>query len=290
MAERRRRRTKAQKAVDLFKAARKTQVARKPNKVVTLGVDKVPMSGTQRKLKKVVTTAKKEDAARAAARSEKKAAKEAASKAADTKRKKNFAKGAAIVGTGAALTTAALLGGKGKGGGSYSIKSGDTLLQIAKKQGTTLKALLAANPNIKDANKIRVGQKIKLSAPVKNRKSVYQGMTPKQMADMAMPKKGGGKVKSSKELKKKIRKVRKAKGKAAKKEFGDRGKAGRDILDALKDKRYDEYDRDRDLIRQYGKDAPKARTFMSSPPLSTLKKKGGGKVMSGNDLVASCYD
>tara|TARA_R100001082_G_C4327284_1_gene143949 strand:+ start:564 stop:878 length:315 start_codon:yes stop_codon:yes gene_type:complete len=97
-------------------------------------------------------------------------------------------------------------------------------------------------------------------------------------------------VKSSKKLKKKIRKVRKAKGKAAKKEFGGRGKTGQDILDALKDKRYDEYDRDRELIYQYGKDAPKARTFMSSPPLSTLKKKGGGKVMSGNDLVASCYD
>jgi LysM repeat protein len=71
----------------------------------------------------------------------------------------------------------------------YSIKSGDTLSQIAKKSGTTLKALLAENPGIKDPNKIRVGQKIKLSAPVKNRKSVYQDMTPKQIADMKMPKK-----------------------------------------------------------------------------------------------------
>jgi len=46
-------------------------------------------------------------------------------------------------------------------------------------------------------NKIRVGQKIKLSAPVANRKSVYQGMTPKEMAGMQMPKvkrKGGGRV------------------------------------------------------------------------------------------------
>jgi len=80
---------------------------------------------------------------------------------------------------------------------SYSIKSGDTLSQIAKKAGTTLKALLAANPSIKDPNKIRVGQKIKLSAPVANRKSVYQGMTPKEMAGMQMPKvkrKGGGRV------------------------------------------------------------------------------------------------
>ena len=104
--------------------------------------------------------------------------------------------------------------GRRKGGGSYSVKSGDTLSQIAKKEGTTLKALLAANPGIKDPNKIRVGQKIKLSSPVKNRKSVYQGMTKKQMSDMAMPKKGGG----------------------------------------------------------------------------TVKRKGGGKVMSGSQLVASLYD
>jgi len=101
------------------------------------------------------------------------------------------------LGTLGAIGTAGYFAGREKGGGSYSVKSGDTLSQIAKKQGTTLKALLAANPNIKDANKIRVGQKIKLSSPVKNRKSVYQGMTPKQMADMQMPKvkrKGGGRV------------------------------------------------------------------------------------------------
>jgi len=79
---------------------------------------------------------------------------------------------------------------------SYSIKSGDTLSQIAKRQGTTLKALLAANPSIKDPNKIRIGQKIKMSAPVKGRKSVYQGLSKSRMAGMAMPKKRatGGKV------------------------------------------------------------------------------------------------
>jgi len=42
------------------------------------------------------------------------------------------------------------------------IKSGDTLSQIAKKNGTTLKAILAANPSIKNANQIRVGQTIKM--------------------------------------------------------------------------------------------------------------------------------
>ena len=225
MAERKtkgKRKTRA--AMALFDAARKTQVADKPNKVVTLGVDKVPMSKTQRTLKKAVTAAKKEDAARAAAKPPKKTPKpkrtvikpKGPSKAeADKAAKQKSRTKKALIGLGTlgAIGTAGYLGRR-KGGGSYSVKSGDTLSQIAKKEGTTLKALLAANPGIKDPNKIRVGQKIKLGSPVKNRKSVYQGMTKKQMADMAMPKKGGG----------------------------------------------------------------------------TVKRKGGGKVMSGSQLVASLYD
>ena len=56
------RKTKSQKAVDLLKAARKTQVAAKPNKVVTLSPDpkvkdKVPMSKTQQKVRKAVNVA-----------------------------------------------------------------------------------------------------------------------------------------------------------------------------------------------------------------------------------------
>ena len=65
---------------------------------------------------------------------------------------------------------------------SYTVKGGDTLSQIAKRTGTTLKALLKANPNIDKPNEIRVGQKIKLSKPVKGRKSVYQGMSKSAMA------------------------------------------------------------------------------------------------------------
>lgn len=45
---------------------------------------------------------------------------------------------------------------------AYKVKKGDTLSQIAKDKGITLQALLAANPNIKNANKIRVGQSIKM--------------------------------------------------------------------------------------------------------------------------------
>ena len=55
----------------------------------------------------------------------------------------------------------------GKGGDktlmpkTYTIKSGDTLSAIAKKMGTTVAMLKKAN-NIKDANKIRAGAKLKI--------------------------------------------------------------------------------------------------------------------------------
>ena len=71
----------------------------------------------------------------------------------------------------------------------YSVKKGDTLSEIARDKGTTLKALLAANDiKAKDANKLRIGQKLVLPGKVKDRKSVYQGMTKSQMAAMHMPK------------------------------------------------------------------------------------------------------
>lgn len=70
-------------------------------------------------------------------------------------------------------------------GGPVKVKSGDTLSQIAKSKGVTLKALLAANPNIKNANQIRVGQSIKIpgAAAGAGAKSSnpYKGMTKTQM-------------------------------------------------------------------------------------------------------------
>lgn len=45
-------------------------------------------------------------------------------------------------------------------GGSYEVQSGDTLSKIAAANNMTLKQLLAKNPQIKDANRITVGQKI----------------------------------------------------------------------------------------------------------------------------------
>ena len=82
----------------------------------------------------------------------------------------------------------------------YKIKSGDTLSQIAKSKGFTLKQLMAANPRITDANKIRagatlklpyaaskVGSKTKTGATVggSTKQSPYKGMTRKEMAGIA---------------------------------------------------------------------------------------------------------
>lgn len=63
------------------------------------------------------------------------------------------------------------------------IKSGDTLSQIAKDNNISLKALLAANPSIKNANQIRVGQSITIPPkPMGNASSnPYKGMTRSEM-------------------------------------------------------------------------------------------------------------
>lgn len=60
--------------------------------------------------------------------------------------------------------------------GSYTIKSGDNLSSVASRHGLTLSALLTANPAIKDANRISVGQVITIpgnatSAPVGDQSS-----------------------------------------------------------------------------------------------------------------------
>jgi len=124
-------------------------------------------------------------------------------KAADQKRIKNMQK----AGLAAGATTAGVITADNvidkvlkdlKQFKPYTIKKGDTLSEIAKANGTTLKAIKEANPGIKDLNKIRVGQKINISPKVKDRKSVYQGMTKSEMAsiskDKTVGRKHGGQI------------------------------------------------------------------------------------------------
>ena len=121
-------------------------------------------------------------------------------KLADQKRINLLKKGgyAAAGTTAAAITFDALLDKILKDTKPYIIKKGDTLSEIARDKGTTLKAIKEANPQIKDLNKIRPGQQITMPKKVKDRKSVYQGMSKSEMAtiskDKVVERKHGGQI------------------------------------------------------------------------------------------------
>ena len=91
--------------------------------------------------------------------------------------------------------------------GLYTIKSGDTLSQIAKAKGTTVIALKNAN-NIKDADKIRAGRKLKIPAHAGPGKNPYAGMGAKKKA----PKMSTAEMEAK--LKKRSDDLRKAKSRA----------------------------------------------------------------------------
>lgn len=75
--------------------------------------------------------------------------------------------------------------GKMVRGGSLKIKPGDTLSEIAKQQGTTVKAIVAANPSIKNANMIRAGQTIKIPSNTRTT-NPYKAMTSKEITSGRM--------------------------------------------------------------------------------------------------------
>lgn len=80
--------------------------------------------------------------------------------------------------------------------GSYKIKSGDSLSQIAKSRGTTVKKLMEMNPSIKNANQIRAGASLKVppktevSKMTGSKRSPYRGMTSKEITSGTMRKSG----------------------------------------------------------------------------------------------------
>ena len=73
--------------------------------------------------------------------------------------------------------------------------------------------------------------------------------------------KSGKKPMSSSELRKSISDRDFADYQKAQKKYSDRGKAGQDMISAEQDRRIKAAGRDMDLVYEYGKDAPKARTF-----------------------------
>ena len=85
---------------------------------------------------------------------------------------------------------------------TVTVKKGDTLSEIAKDKGISLRALLGANPQIKNANKIRIGQKINIPEAKKagdpkvsgsKTSNPYKRMSKTQMSMLSVRNKDEGK-------------------------------------------------------------------------------------------------
>jgi len=73
------------------------------------------------------------------------------------------------------------LGDEPDGDDKYKVKKGDNLTNIAKANNTTVQAIVQANPNIKDPNKIQAGQEINLpGAPTNNNTTSNNPTNPQQ--------------------------------------------------------------------------------------------------------------
>ena len=172
--------------------------------------------------------------------------------------------GAAVIGSGSALTA---IGGAGVAidrirKRSHKVKSGDSLSKIAKQMGTTLKKLLQAN-NIKpkDANKIRIGQTIKVPPKGFALKSpkIYKGMSKSVMAKL------------HKETQARKAANRKKASKVVKKAGGGMTRVGLSPAE---------------MARAGTMSEAKRKRYMAKGGL--VKRKGGGQI--GTAFVASLYD
>ena len=86
--------------------------------------------------------------------------------------------------------------GKMAKGGSIKVSQATPFPKLQKKKGVTLKSLLAANPGIKNANQIRVGQSIKIPGATAGKaksKNPYAGMSKTQMNMLDVKNKDRGK-------------------------------------------------------------------------------------------------
>ncbi len=99
---------------------------------------------------------------------------------------------------------------------AYKIKKGDTLSKIAKDKGTTVAALMKANPSIKDKNSIRAGSN--LTVPAKKKTTVNAANFDKQPNRVM-------KAPSKKDVKKKVKQVDTSKASSQKKGMGGPSKS-----------------------------------------------------------------
>jgi len=199
-------------------------------------------------------------------------------------------------------------------GGSMKIKSGDTLSQIAKKNNISLRDLLSANPSIKNANKIRVGQSIKLPSTKMTGSSIgatrnpYKNMSKKDMADMDVKNKSAkrqqavtkrSRVSAMDELK------LKAKPKPMNDDMYQRDLGSIESVTTAENKRLDEMRAKARKLRDSKKAAPKIAPKKAAPSMSGMRdddyaarsggmmnkkvmayKKGG--VMRGTGAATKC--
>ena len=175
--------------------------------------------------------------------------------------------GAAVIGGGSALTA---IGGAGVAidrirKRSHKVTSGDSLSKIAKQMGTTLKKLLQAN-NIKpkDANKIRIGQTIKVPPKGFALKSpkIYKGMSKSVMAKLhkeTQARKAANRKKAAKVVKKQ------AGGRMSRVGLSPAEMARAGVMSEAKRRRY----------------AKKG---------GTVNRKGGGQIGVGSAYVQAQYD
>jgi murein DD-endopeptidase MepM/ murein hydrolase activator NlpD len=78
------------------------------------------------------------------------------------------------------------------------IQKGDTLSGIAKRYGVTIQSLMDANPDIKDANKIKAGKTLVLGANKKQGESIYSKSKPNPESNLGSYDLDDGDVRSAK--------------------------------------------------------------------------------------------
>lgn len=136
------------------------------------------------------TTPKKQDPAKTKTTRKQQQQNARADRGLMAKARKNKGKIAAGAAGLAGLAAIGATSGKKKGPTSHKIKSGDTLSQIAKDNGTTVKALMALN-GIKNPHKIFAGKSIKLGTPpTPKATNPYKGMKKSEMVNRCF----GGKI------------------------------------------------------------------------------------------------